>query len=140
MGHSDSFKGHFTLDRPLDDIIILDILEDWTKGEVKNYSYLKIDGYCQWVVKKDENKKRTIITWDGEEKFYDPDKWILEICNLLNKYGYFLNGVVEWQAEDDIEDLKKIFVVNNVPSVTMVVDMSIVECPECGHKFRTKKD
>lgn len=53
--------------------------------------------WCQWVPTEDGTK----LVWDGGEKFYNYVEWLEYIINsILSKWGYTLNGEVEWQGED----------------------------------------
>jgi hypothetical protein len=54
--------------------------------------------WLQWV----PNDDRRSIIWDGAEKFYHADKWIVYLIErVLEPRGYVLNGVVNAQGEDD---------------------------------------
>jgi hypothetical protein len=65
--------------------------------------------WCQWV----PNKDGTTIEWDGGEKFYDYVEWLKYIItNFLAPKGYVLNGLVEYQGEDN-EDFGAIAVKDN---------------------------
>ena len=64
----------------------------------------------QWVPSHDG----TAIEWDGGEKFYDYRSWLRYIVeHFLKRWGYVLNGTVEWQGEDR-DDAGEIIVRNNV--------------------------
>jgi hypothetical protein len=66
--------------------------------------------WCQWVPSADGSH----IEWNGAEKFYDYVAWLQYIIdNFLKRWGYTLNGEVEWQGEDS-SDFGKIVVSNNV--------------------------
>lgn len=66
--------------------------------------------WCQWIPTEDGKA----IVWDGSEKFYAYIKWLnYIIASFLFRWGYRLNGVVEWQGESD-GDRGKIIVVDNV--------------------------
>jgi len=65
--------------------------------------------WCQWMIETDKQ----IIRWDGGEKFYHYTEWIEYIIEkILNPRGYFVNGAVTWQGEDN-EDAGQIEIVNN---------------------------
>lgn len=69
--------------------------------------------WCQWTPAEDG----AAIEWDGGEKFYDYVPWIKYIIDhFLKRWGYTLNGEVEWQGEDS-DDLGKIVVTDNVVTV-----------------------
>lgn len=71
--------------------------------------------WCQWIVRDDDT--RTIIEWDGNEKFYNYVEWLEYIIeNFLNPWGRTLNGKVCWTGEDS-GDLGKIVVKDNVVTV-----------------------
>ena len=53
------------------------------------------------------------IEWDGGEKFYNYTEWLVYLINkILAPNGYILNGVVQWQGEEN-GDVGEIFVENN---------------------------
>jgi hypothetical protein len=65
--------------------------------------------WCQWV----PNEEGTAIEWDGGEKFYNYVEWLQYLIHhFLAKWGYVLNGEVEWVGEDR-SDTGKIVVENN---------------------------
>jgi hypothetical protein len=77
--------------------------------------------WCQWVP-RDDGKA---IVWDGGEKFYEYVDWIeYLIDNFLAKWGYKLNGEVEWCGED-ANDRGKIVVKDN--KVTTLVGRIVYE-------------
>jgi hypothetical protein len=54
------------------------------------------------------------IEWDGGEKFYEYEDWLIYIiCNFLVPNGYILNGEVSFQGEDS-EDAGTLIVKDNV--------------------------
>jgi hypothetical protein len=111
MGYSTEFEGGFKVDRPLsfEHYGVLKMLHDDQDEVIKEYKMeAPTDAYCQWKVQSD----RQTIKWDGGEKFYDYDKWIENICMLLETWGYKLNGTVLWQGEDML-DRGKIVVTDN---------------------------
>lgn len=66
--------------------------------------------WCKWT----PNEDGTTIEWSGAEKFYDYVEWLQYIIdNFLKRWGYTLNGDVEWQGENT-DDIGVIRVVNNV--------------------------
>lgn len=66
--------------------------------------------WCQWIPTDDDMG----IEWDGGEKFYEYEEWIIYIIdNILAPRGYTLNGEVRWAGEDN-SDLGMIVVTNNV--------------------------
>ena len=55
--------------------------------------------------------------WNGGEKFYNYIEWLeYLIKNLLEPWGYALNGEVTWQGEER-DDIGKLIVTNNKVSV-----------------------
>ena len=53
------------------------------------------------------------IEWDGGEKFYYYTEWLVYLINkILAPNGYILNGVVQWQGDEN-GDVGEIFVENN---------------------------
>lgn len=66
--------------------------------------------WCQWT----PNEDGSAIEWDGNEKFYHPVEWIAYLIeHFIVRWGYILNGEVEW---DDEGEFGLIRVVNNVVS------------------------
>lgn len=71
--------------------------------------------WCQWCPSLDGNG----IEWDGGEKFYSYVEWIEYIIeNFLTRWGYTLNGEVEWRGENS-NDWGKIVIDNNKVSTKM---------------------
>lgn len=69
--------------------------------------------WCQWIPSDDGEQ----ILWDGGEKFYEYESWIDYICtHFLEKWGYVLNGSVEWQGENP-DDKGTLIVTDNEVSV-----------------------
>jgi len=65
--------------------------------------------WCQWV----PNEDGTTIKWDEGEKFYEYVEWLVYIiANFLAPKGYVLNGLVEYQGEEN-EDFGAIAVKDN---------------------------
>lgn len=53
--------------------------------------------WLQWVPTEDKKS----IVWDGNEKFYEADKWIIYLIDkILKPRGYVVNGAVNAQGED----------------------------------------
>lgn len=68
--------------------------------------------WCQWTT----NEAGTTIEWDEGEKFYDYTEWLAYLIeNFLSRWGYTVNGEVEWAGEDR-DDLGKLVVKDNVVS------------------------
>lgn len=69
--------------------------------------------WCGWTVHTQTHARKPYLTWDGGEKFYNYLEWL---CYLLEhffvRWGYKLNGVIEWVGEDP-DDRGKISVVDN---------------------------
>lgn len=66
--------------------------------------------WCQWMPSEDGK----FIEWDGSEKFYAYVEWLKYLIDkILAPRGYVLDGVVEWQGEDN-GDVGKIIVSENV--------------------------
>lgn len=65
--------------------------------------------WCQWRIQEDH---KTII-WDGGEKFYEAEKWIIYFINkILKPRGYTVNGAVNAQGEEE-SDQWHILVLDN---------------------------
>lgn len=55
--------------------------------------------WCDWIIK--DNK----LIWDGGEKFYKYTNWLTYlIYNFFNPCNYLLNGEVNWQGEDSLDN------------------------------------
>ncbi len=53
--------------------------------------------WCNWIPTDDGEN----IVWNGMEKFYDYEEWLAYLCtNFFARWGYKLNGRVEWQGDD----------------------------------------
>lgn len=76
--------------------------------------------WCQWIVAKDG----TYLAWDGQEKFYEYEAWLVYLINnFFSPLGYVLNGEVRWQGEDS-EDFGTIFVIDNVVEMEYGIHVS----------------
>lgn len=129
MGYTTDFDGRFELNKPLT-VPDANALKEWA-GE--RHEGVNIPGiWCQWVPTHDG----VGIEWDGMEKFYGYVEWLEYIIeHFLGPKGYVLNGVVRYQGED-IEDVGRIEVKDNVVTQTKLDATGVVECPDCGHKFK----
>ena len=68
--------------------------------------------WCQWVPTSDGRG----IEWDGREKFYEYEAWLIYIIEtFLKPWGYTLNGEVIWTGERS-SDIGKLMVADNVVS------------------------
>jgi hypothetical protein len=66
--------------------------------------------WCHWAPTEDG----TAIAWNGAEKFYSYVEWLeYLILHFLTRWGYVLNGRVDWQGEED-SDQGTILVRENV--------------------------
>jgi hypothetical protein len=119
MGFSTIYLRSFKLDRPLtqDHAVVLmefhdtehgiDEDEDEPAGLYKPETY-----YCQWIPTEDW----TGIEWDGIEKFYHSQEWLVYLIERFFKpWGYTLNGESPWYI-DDFEEAGILKVVDNVVS------------------------
>ena len=69
--------------------------------------------WCGWTITEDN----TALEWDGGEKFYNYVEWLEYMMkNFFIKWGYRLNGEIEWQGEDN-EDIGKIVIINNLVKI-----------------------
>jgi hypothetical protein len=100
MGYTTEFKGQFELSKEASNDIVLE-LEKWWDNEGDNQP---IRGYCQWVL----NEQATVLSWDGNEKFYDYVEWLKAIISLFEKEDIVLNGEVFYSGEirDDVGSIK----------------------------------
>jgi len=69
--------------------------------------------WCSWVPTEEEDG----IEWNYAEKFYDYTEWMQYIIDkFIKRWGYVLNGEVEWRGEE-WEDTGTIIVTDNVMNV-----------------------
>lgn len=65
--------------------------------------------WCKWCPSDDGSK----LEWDGAEKFYDYDKWLIYLIeNFFKRWKYVLNGKISWQGEDP-DNVGTLIIVNN---------------------------
>lgn len=134
MGYTTDFDGRFNLNKPLT-VPDANELKAWAKerheGDAKYPGY-----YCQWVPTEDGIG----IEWDGGEKFYEYVEWLEYIIkHFLEPKGYVLNGAVRYQGEE-IGDVGRIEVKDNQVTQVELDATGVVECPDCGHKFKPGED
>jgi len=81
--------------------------------------------WCQWEPSED----RTLIQWDGSEKFYHYVEWINYLIeNFLRPWGYSLSGEVFFQGEDHSDNGRLVI----VAGVCQVNPASLVQLAECA--------
>ena len=85
--------------------------------------------WCNWTVGDEDGNPlsdnalgeegiATTIVWDEGEKFYNYVEWLQYLIDhFVTRWGYTLNGSVEWRGEE-WSDNGVIDVVNNVITVT----------------------
>lgn len=103
MGYNTKFSGSLLLSRKLtlgEAKEFLDANEDPDCIEPK----CGIDSYMQWV----PSESLDAIVYDGNEKFYDYDKWLQWVLDRLTKMGIYADGSIVWsgESEGDIGVLK----------------------------------
>lgn len=87
-----------------------DLIEEKDKGNfgndksIVNYN-LPPNGqpglWCQWTI----DRERKNIIWDGGEKFYNAEEWLVYLSeNFLKPNGYFINGKILASGEE-MEDI-----------------------------------
>jgi hypothetical protein len=132
MGYTTEFYGHFTLNRPIEEVSILKCMKRWNDGSKDETYGLPIDGYCQWEF----NTEFDQILWDGGEKFYHYGEWLqIIIDKLLSPNGYVLLGKVSYQGEatDDFGEIK---VIQDVVVIKKgLYSKSNLTCPHCGKRL-----
>lgn len=68
--------------------------------------------WCDWGA-----YNNTEIAWNGSEKFYEYIEWIQYIIDhFMSRWGYVLNGSVQWQGEER-RDKGIIVVTNNLITI-----------------------
>jgi hypothetical protein len=109
MGYTTNFEGQFNITPTLS----LEHFQRLTKFADERHEGDGPGYYCQWV----PNDNGTALEWDGGEKFYDYEEWIVYLIkNFLVKWGYVLNGQVMWQGEE-VGDVGVITIINNTVHV-----------------------
>lgn len=93
MGYNTKFSGALSLSRPLTLSEAKFILE--ANEEPRSIAGNHIGGYMQWVPTESLNA----IVYDGNEKFYDYDKWMEWMLGHLASLGIEANGDIVWQGE-----------------------------------------
>jgi hypothetical protein len=90
--------------------------------------------WCQWIIEKeqrcdsdtDTNASKSVLVWDGADKFYNYVEWLKYLINhFFQKWNVKLNGEITWEGEageageagEESEDIGKIVVVDNVVTV-----------------------
>lgn len=91
-----------------------------TREESNQYNTLVpgVPGYwCQWTT----DARGEHLEWDGGEKFYHYREWLQYLIdNFFTPWGCLLNGEIMWDGEE-IMDIGKLIVRDNVLSVRGVV-------------------
>jgi hypothetical protein len=106
MGYTTNFDGQFNITPTLSPAHIERLSnfadERHEEGDFPGY-------YCQWIPTNDG----TAIEFDGNEKFYYYEEWIVYLIKtFLAPWGYLLNGQVMWQGEE-VGDVGVITIKNN---------------------------
>lgn len=106
MGYNTDFKGQIQIEPPLNE----HEWAYWTKFAEDDHREDKSlpSAYCQWI----PNIAGDAIIWDGNEKFYESDKWMKHIVSQLKETGHKCNGTIIAQGED-IDDRWKLIVNDN---------------------------
>ncbi len=143
MGYHTEFIGRFSLDKKLEDTLLIFLKKFSETRRMKRNVDAKygvegefyVDGTGDSGQGREDNiveynnPPRTqpglwcqwipsddgmFIEWDGDEKFYDYIAWLKYIIsNFLAPKGYILNGEVKWEGEES-SDMGIIVVTNNV--------------------------
>jgi hypothetical protein len=93
MGYTTKFSGALTLSRALTLSEAKFILEANEEPSIIPGDHPK--SYMQWV----PTASLDAIVYDGNEKFYDYDKWMTWIVGHLFQLGIEANGDIIWQGE-----------------------------------------
>lgn len=92
MGYDTSFRGTFSLSRPL-------TIAEKRKIDALNEGDQKVGpgGHCDWEI----NEDGTELRHNGSENSYDYVQWIRYIADThLAPIGVKLNGMVEWDGAE----------------------------------------
>lgn len=136
MGYTTDFEGKLDFSRVLTvtELRELEDLEDYQLQEQQfsKYADNHPDSYNQWKPTKDG----MALEWNGGEKFYEYVEWLeWLIDNYFKPKKIILNGVLRYQGEE-IGDVGRIEVKDNVVDVIKLDPQGIVECPSCGERFK----
>ena len=97
MGYNTKFIGSIKLSRALTIAEAKVILEANDNPDSIEGEHPK--SYMQWV----PTIGLDAIVYDGNEKFYDYEKWMNWILSLISGFGIEANGVIHWAGEDAID-------------------------------------
>jgi hypothetical protein len=135
MGYTTSFHGVIKFDRELTlgEYRELEDLAEYEPETYKKYSDKTPDnGYNQWEPTKDGWG----LQWNGSEKFYDYVEWLQWLIDYFFKpHKIMLNGIFTYQGEE-IGDVGRIEVKDNVVKQVKLDIEGAVECPKCGNVFK----
>jgi hypothetical protein len=93
MGYNTKFSGALQLSRPLTIAEAKVILEANQDPDTINEPHPK--SYMQWVPTHSLDE----IVYDGNEKFYEYDKWLVWLLAHLDALGVTASGEIFWQGE-----------------------------------------
>lgn len=110
MGYNTKFSGAITLSRPLTLSEAKFILEANDEPSVIPGDHPR--SYMQWV----PTESLDAIVYDGNEKFYDYDKWMAWLIGHISSLGITANGCIVWQGET-VGDTGMLTVTDNVLTV-----------------------
>lgn len=113
MGYTTWFDGYFETDERMSAELVNKINEFSEERHCNSNSYNDHTGYpgywCNWYA-----SSPTTIQWNGAEKFYDYESWLIYIIDKFMKpNGIVLNGEVEWNGEGK-DDFGLLIVEDNV--------------------------
>lgn len=105
MGYNTEFNGAIDINPPITEEHRQQFIDEYTNERHEQH---KCGYWCHWTIDGD------CIMWDGGEKFYDYDCWLISIINdFFVPRGYELNGSIEWYG-DDRDDIGLLDVEANV--------------------------
>jgi hypothetical protein len=126
MGYSTDFEGAFEITPPLSDVLAAEMKafarEDHRDPETGRDPKDMPGIWCQWVPEQSRYEGRDempwdSLVWDGGEKFYEYDQWLVYLIDhFLKPNGHTLNGDVTWSGEES-GDLGMLSVRDNVLTV-----------------------
>jgi len=114
MGYTTEFSGHVAIQPEMSAALAAEIREfaDMDSGHRPGHPRVggMPDGYCQWTVPDG----KSVLKWDGNEKFYDSVEWMRYLIEAFIKpAGLVANGEIDASGEDS-GDVWKLVVVDNV--------------------------
>lgn len=137
MGYTTRFDGRIKFDRPLT-VPEFRRLEKMCDYSAQDDGFLREftdtpdtipTSYLQWQPTEDGEG----LEWNGAEKFYDYVHWLRWLIkHFFKPHSIVLSGALTYQGEE-IGDVGRIEVRDNVVRQIKLEAVSLDKCPNCGH-------